>query len=84
MIHPTMSQRLENCKALYLEGIRDGHYVEAINKYTGAFYKQHSTGVKDGKEGFIEFFGDFVERCPVRDIQIIRGWDDGEHVFLQA
>ena len=79
-----MSKRLESAKALYLEGIRDGHYVEAINKYTGAYYKQHSTGVKDGKEGFIEFFGDFVERCPVRDIQIVRGWDDGKHVFVQA
>lgn len=79
-----MSQRLENAKALYLEGIRDGNYIEAINKYTGAFYKQHSTGVKDGKEGFIEFFGDFVKRCPNREIEIIRGWDDGTHVFVQA
>ena len=47
---------MQNATNLYMEGIRDGHYVEAINKYTGAFYKQHSTGVKDGKEGFIEFF----------------------------
>lgn len=79
-----MSKRLDNAKALYMEGIRDGNYVEAVNKYTGAFYKQHSTGVKDGKEGFIEFFGDFVQRCPDREIKVIRGWDDGEHVFLQA
>lgn len=79
-----MSQRIENAKALYLEGIRDGNYEQAVNKYTGAMYKQHSTGVKDGKEGFIEFFSDFVKRCPDRHIDIVRAWDDGEHVFLHA
>lgn len=79
-----MSKRLENAKSLYMEGIRDGNYVEAINKYTGDFYKQHSTGVKDGKEGFVEFFGDFVKRYPNRDIQIIRAFEDDDHVFLQA
>ena len=79
-----MSKKVENAMNLYLEGIRDGNYVEAINKYTGDRYTQHSTGVRDGKEGFIEFFGDFVERCPVRDIQIIRKLEDGNNVFLQA
>lgn len=79
-----MSKKLGNAMNLYLEGIRDGHYVEAVNKYTGARYTQHSTGVKDGKDGFIEFFGPFVERNPDRDIQIIRKLVDGPKVFLQA
>jgi len=79
-----MSQKINNAKAIYLEGIRDGHYREAVEKYTGARYTQHSTGVKDGKEGFIEFFEDFVQRCPIRDIQIIRAWEDGQYVFVQA
>lgn len=79
-----MGKKLENAKNLYLKGIRDGHPVEAINEYSGARYTQHSTGVKDGKEGFIEFFEDFIVRCPDRDIQIIRGWEDGQYVFLQA
>ena len=79
-----MNTKLQNAINLYMEGIRDGNYIEAINKYTGDVYKQHSTGVKDGKEGFIEFFGDFVKRCPERDIQIIRGWEDGQYVFVQA
>ncbi|HAS44490.1 MAG TPA: hypothetical protein DCS93_28690 [Microscillaceae bacterium] len=79
-----MSQKINNAKAIYLEGIRDGNYREAVEKYTGARYTQHSTGVKDGKEGFIEFFEDFVQRCPVRDIQIVRTWEDGQYVFVQA
>ena len=79
-----MGQKLNNAINLYLEGIRDGNYREAVNKYTGATYIQHSTGVKDGKEGFIEFFKDFVKRNPKRDIQIIRGWEEGKYVFLHA
>ena len=79
-----MSKKLENARNLYLEGILEGNYVEAINKYTGERYTQHSTGVKDGKEGFIEFFADFTQRCPERDIKIIRGWEDGQYVFLHV
>lgn len=79
-----MGQKLENAKGLYLDGIRDGNIHGAIDKYTGARYTQHSTGVKDGKEGFIEFFTDFVVRYPERNIEVIRGWEDGNHVFLQA
>ncbi len=79
-----MSQRLENAKALYMEGIRDGNAREAIEKYTGERYTQHSTGVPDGKEGFIEFFEEFLARNPDREIEIVRGWEDGQYVFLQA
>lgn len=76
--------KLHHARQLYLEGILEGNYEEAINKYAGDRYTQHSTGVKDGKEGFIEFFSDFVQRNPVRDIQIIRSMVDGQYVFLQV
>ena len=79
-----MGRRLDNARALYLEGIRDGDYVEAIERYAGDRYIQHSTPVRDGKEGFVEFFADFIARNPVRDIEIVRGFEDGRHVFLQA
>ncbi|MEM6396903.1 MAG: hypothetical protein AAF741_11200 [Bacteroidota bacterium] len=79
-----MSQKLENAKSLYLEGIRDGKAREAVTKYTGDRYTQHSTGVRDGVEGFVEFFEPFINRNPVRDIQIVRGWEDGQYVFIHA
>ena len=79
-----MNPKLENAKALYLEGIRDGHYKEAIHKYTGNRYTQHSTGIKDGPEGFIEFFEGFMARNPKRDIQVIRSLVDGNYVFLHV
>lgn len=79
-----MSRKMEHATKIYMEGIKDGHYEEAINKYSGDHYTQHSTGVRDGKEGFIEFFSDFVLRNPKRDIQIIRKFEDGNYVFIQA
>ena len=79
-----MSQKVDNAVGLYLEGIRDGHPREAVAKYTGDRYTQHSTGVADGAEGFIEFFEPFLDRNPVRDIEIVRALEDGRHVFLHA
>ena len=79
-----MGAKLEHAKALYLQGIRDGHPREAVTAHTGARYTQHSTGVKDGREGFIEFFEDFLSRNPEREIEIVRGWEDGRHVFLHV
>lgn len=76
--------KLHHARQLYLEGILEGNYEEAINKYSGDRYTQHSTGVKDGKEGFIEFFSGFVKRNPKRDIKIIRSLVDGQYVFLQV
>ena len=74
------SKRIANAKGLYLEGIRDGNMREALDKYTGDRYTQHSTGVADGKEGFIEFFAPFLERNPIRDIQVVRAIEDGRYV----
>ena len=79
-----MSQKLENAKGLYLEGIKDGKVREAVTKYTGDRYTQHSTGVADGIEGFVAFFEPFIERNPVRDIQIKRSIVDGQYVFLHV
>lgn len=79
-----MSQKLANTTALYMVGIRDGRVREAVETYTGDRYTQHSTGVADGVEGFIEFFEPFVERNPVRDIRVVRSIVDGNYVFLHV
>ncbi|WP_394240921.1 nuclear transport factor 2 family protein [Vibrio astriarenae] len=79
-----MSQKLENATNLYMEGIRDGFAREAVTKYTGRRYTQHSTGVRNGIEGFVEFFEPFLERCKDRDIRIVRAVVDGQYVFVSA
>lgn len=79
-----MSKKIENVKALYLEGIRDGRVRETVTKCTGDRYTQHSTGVADGVEGFVAFFEPFIAKNPVRDIQIVRAFEDGNYVFVHA
>lgn len=78
-----MGKKLENAKNLYLEGIRKGE-LKAVDMYTGDRYTQHSTGVRDGVEGFKEFFEDFLKRTDDRNIQIIRAIEDGNYVFVHA
>ena len=78
-----MSAKLENATNLYLQGIRDGD-LSAIDRYTGSRYTQHSTGMKDGADGFIEFFKGFLERTSDRDIRVIRAIEDGNNVFVHV
>lgn len=79
-----MNQKLHNATHLYLEGIAQGHPREAVTKYTGRRYTQHSTGVRNGIDGFVEFFEPFIIRCPKREIQIVRSLVDEPYVFVQA
>ena len=79
-----MNQKLANTTALYMEGIRDGRVREAVEACTGDRYTQHSTGIADGVEGFVEFFEPFIERTPIRDIEILRSIVDGNFVFLHV
>ncbi len=79
-----MTAKLDNATALYMEGIRDGNARAAIEAYTGDRYTQHSTGVRDGVEGFVEFFEGFLARTPERDIQVVRSIEDGDFVFMQV
>ncbi|APX13491.1 nuclear transport factor 2 family protein [Tateyamaria omphalii] len=79
-----MGQALDNVRAIYLEGIAGGNAREAVHKYTGHRYTQHSTGVADGADGFLAFFEPFVARNPKRDIEILRIFEDGPWVFCSA
>lgn len=79
-----MGKGLDNVRRLYLEGIAGGNAREAVLKYTGHRYTQHSTGVGDGAEGFLAFFEPFVERNPKREIEILRILEDGPWVFCNA
>ena len=80
----TGTEKIRHATSLYLEGIRDGNIWEALNAHTGARYTQHSTGVGDGQQGFADFFTPFLERNPVRQIEVIRVIEDGPYVFLHV
>ncbi|MDD7914037.1 nuclear transport factor 2 family protein [Polaribacter ponticola] len=78
-----MSQKLENAKNLYLEGIKDGN-MDVVEQYSGDRYTQHSTGVADGAQGFKDFFKGFLERTKDRDIRVVRTIEDGSFVFVHV
>lgn len=80
----TGTKKLHHASGLYLDGIRDGRIEDALEAHTGARYTQHSTGVGDGREGFAAFFGPFLERNPVRHIEVVRAIEDGPYVFLHV
>lgn len=77
----TMNKKLENTKNLYRLGIRDGNIRETVTKFTGNRYTQHSTEVRNGIKGFVEFFEPFIKRKPQRDIKFIRSLLDENMVF---
>ncbi len=78
-----MSKKLENAKNLYLKGIKEGQ-INVVKELTGDRYTQHSTGVKDNAEGFIEFFEGFLKRTNHRDIRVIRAIEDQNYVFVHV
>lgn len=79
-----MTTAKQNAINLYMEGILKGKPYDAVTAYTGDRYTQHSTGVADGREGFVAFFEPFLERNPVRDFKVIRALQDGPKVFVQV
>lgn len=79
-----MPSAKERAIDLYMGAIRDGDARAALDRNIGDRYTQHSTGVKDGKEGFLEFFEPFLDRNPVRQMEVRRALQDGRHVFLNA
>lgn len=79
-----MATAKENAMGLYLTGIRDGQPEAAVAAHTGLRYRQHSTGVPDGQEGFVAFFQEFLARNPKREINILRALQDGDKVFVHV
>ncbi len=74
----------EHAIDLYMRAIRDGDARGGLDANVGDRYVQHSTGVKDGKEGFLEFFVPFLERNPRREMKVVRALQDGSKVFLHV
>lgn len=77
-------QLRDDAVGLYVQAIRDGEPAEAVTAYVSDRYVQHSTGVRDGPEGFVESVERFVERNPNRYIRVVRTIEDGRYVFLHV
>ncbi len=76
------SPLVTRAKAFYTRAFVDGRPREAVEAYTGDRFREHSTGVQDGKEGFIDSITGHVKRYPNHQIKVVRAWSDGGFVFL--
>ena len=80
----SIGTRRDNVIDFYLRSINDGQPWEAASAHVGDRLIQHSSGVKDGADGFIEFAERFAERNPSRYARVIRSIGDGPYVFLHT
>lgn len=79
-----MGAKLDNAIKFYLGTLRDGRVRQATEMFTGDLLKQHTTGVMDGIEGYVQFFTPFVQSHKNRDVRIIRAIEDNNLVFIHA
>lgn len=61
-----------------------GDPKSAVEKYVGDEYIQHNPGVKNGKEGFIEYFTRMQEEYPEKQIEFVRAVAEDDLVALHT
>ena len=61
-----------------------GDPKSAVEKYVGDEYIQHNPGVKNGKEGFIEYFTRMQQEYPDKQIEFVRAVAEDDLVALHT
>ena len=84
---PTMNQlerNKHNVVAFYNLMFNENNPHEAVKKYVGATYIQHNPHVRNGKEGFIEYFTKMAAEFPNKHVYIKRVIAEDNYVVLHC
>ena len=76
-------QNKENAIAFYKMAY-EGNPRKATEIYVGSEYIQHNPDVKDGIEGFIEYFDKMQKEYPDKSIEFVRSVAEGNLVALHT
>lgn len=69
---------------LFYKTAFEGNPSMAVEKYVGEVYIQHNPDVKDGKQGFIDYFDKMQLEYPEKSIRFLRCIAEGDLVSLHT
>ena len=82
-MNQNLEQNKQNAIAFYRTAYL-GEPTKAVELYVGDDYIQHNPVVRNGKDGFIEYFEEMQRDYPEKSIEFVRAIAEGELVALHT